>query len=217
MAFDYPVNLDLAGRRCLLAGSGPLALERLDGLRRSDADVIVVTPRPSEDLRAAAEDDDRVELAARDVTAADLDGVFLAIVTREDAHDVATLFAAAEAGGVLFAALDDVQHCHFGAMSQVALGDLRVTISSAGRAPALAKRLRRRFEDQLPPELGELTDAIDAVKRAHGPRQVDFPTWAAQWEEAMADLDGLVELLRDGRRDEVERRIAAAIATPAEG
>lgn len=214
MAFDYPVNLDLAGRRCVLAGSGPLAEERLGGLRRSRARVLLVTPTPSDALREAAASDDGVELAERELVAEDLDGAFLAIVTREDDHDVPALFAAAEQRGVLFAALDDVAHCHFGAMSQVSRGDLRVTISSAGRAPALAKRLRIALDEQLPAALGELVEVIDEAKREHGPRDVDFATWAARWEEAMADLDGLLASLDAGDRDAVRARILAAISTP---
>ena len=210
MAFDYPVNLDLGGRRCVLAGSGPLAQERLEGLLASRAEVTLVTPAPSDELRAAAAAHD-VALHERELVEADLDDAFLAILTREDDHDVAALYAAAEARGVLFAALDDVPHCMFGAMSQLRRGDLRVTISSAGRAPALAKRLRQRLEDELEEELAELVEVVDEAKRRHGPRSVPFDVWAGRWACAMQDLDGLLGLLADGRREEALERIAVVL------
>lgn len=213
MAFDYPVTLDLEGRPCLLAGSGPLAVERLTGLLRSRAQVTVVTPTPSAALVAQCEAFD-VPLLQRPVTPDDLDGAFLAIVTREDDADVPVLYAAARVRGVLFAALDDVAHCDFGAMSQIRRGSLTVTISSAGRAPALAKRLRRHLEQTLTHELAELVEVIDEAKRAHGPRQVPFDQWAAQWEVALDDLEGHLQRLRDGDRAAVLTHIRAAIATP---
>lgn len=211
MAFDYPVTLDLEGRPCVLAGGGPLATERLSGLLRSRADVVVVTPDPTAGLAAQCEAFD-VPLLRRLLVPDDLEGATLAIVTREDDADVPRLYAAARTHGVLFAALDDVAHCDFGAMSQIRRGSLTVTISSGGRAPALAKRLRQHLEETLTVELAELVEVVDEVKAAHGPRTVPFAEWAGRWEVAMADLEGLLGLLRDGRRDEVRDRILAAVS-----
>ncbi len=211
MAFDYPVTLDLEGRCCVLAGGGPLAVERLTGLLRSRADVVVVTPSPSPGLIAACAAFD-VPLLRRLLTPEDLDDATLAIVTREDEADVPRLYAAARERGVLFAALDDVPHCDFGAMSQIRRGSLLVTISSGGRAPALAKRLRKHLEETLTHDLGELVEVIDEVKQEHGPRTVPFDAWAARWEVALEDFEGLLALLRDGRRDDVHAHILTAIS-----
>lgn len=211
MAFDYPVTLDLEGRLCLLAGNGPLAVERLTGLLRSRAEVVVVTPDPSPALAAQC-DAFGVALLERLLEPDDLEGATLAIVTREDDADVPTLYAAAKQRGVLFAALDDVEHCDFGAMSQIRRGSLTVTISSGGRAPALSKRLRKHLEQTLTPELAELVEVIDEAKAAHGPRTVPFYQWAGQWEDALADLEGLLAQLRAGERDAVREHILAAIS-----
>ncbi len=211
MAFDYPVTLDLEGRSCVLAGGGPLAEERLTGLLRSRADVVVVTPDPSPGLTAMCAAFD-VALVERLLEPDDLDGATLAIVTREDDADVPTLYAAARERGVLFAALDDVAHCDFGAMSQIRRGSLTVTISSGGRAPALAKRLRKHLEQTLTHELAELVEVIDEAKREHGPRDVPFDEWARRWEVALEDLEGLLALLRQGSRSEVRDHVLRAIS-----
>lgn len=213
MAFDYPVTLDLEDRLCLLGGGGPLAIERLTGLLRSRADIVVVTPDPSAGLEAQCAAFD-VPLLRRLMAPEDLEGATLAIVTREDDADVPTLYAAAQEHGVLFAALDDVEHCDFGAMSQVRQGALCITISSGGTAPALSKRLRKHFEQTLGPELGELAEVISDVKAEHGPRDVPFAEWAARWEVAMEDFDGLLAKLRAGERQAVHDHIMAAIRTP---
>ena len=212
MAFDYPVTLDLEGRCCLLAGGGPLAVERLTGLLRSRADVVVVTPDPSPAMAAQC-DAFNVPLLERLLEPDDLDGATLAIVTREDEADVPTLYAAAQEHGVLFAALDDVEHCDFGAMSQIRRGSLTVTISSGGRAPALAKRLRKHLERTLTHDLGQLVEVIDEAKALHGPRDVPFGQWARRWEVALEDFETLLEELRAGRRDEVREHILAAIGS----
>ncbi len=206
MAFDYPVNLDLAGRTCVVFGGGPLALERTEGLLASGATVRLVTPAPEPD-RFPAEAKVRDRLGEP----GDLDGAFLAIATREDDAPVEELWHAANERGVLFAALDDVAHCHFGAASVVRRGNLRVTISTAGRAPALAKRLRRSLERSIDDRHGTLVEVLHAARERLLPRRVPFPVWAAAWEEALVDLDGLLELVGAGATAEAEERVVATV------
>lgn len=214
MSFDYPVNLDLAGRRAVVIGGGPIALERTEGLLAAAALVTVVAPAPVGSLRELVEAG-RIVLHERPAREDDLDGAFLAIHTREDAEDtsteIAVLWGAAVDRGVLFAALDDIPHCMFGAMSTIRRGDLRVTISTAGQAPALSKRLRRELETTIDDAYGGLVDALATARERTLPRNVDFTTWAGRWEEALDDLHGLVDLLRSGQHDEVTDRVAATV------
>lgn len=206
MAFDYPVNLDLAGRRCVVFGSGPLAVDRVQGLLASAAEVEVVTPEPSDELVALGPPVTR-SIGVPD----DLDGAFLAIATREDGAPIGELWEAAIERGVLFAALDDVAHCHFGAASIVRRGDLRVTISTAGKAPALSKRLRQRLDEEIDEAHGELVEVLHRARERLLPREVPFATWAGAWGVALEDLDSLLELVRAGRGDQAVERVVASV------
>lgn len=206
MAFDYPVNLDLTGRRCVVFGDGPLAVDRVTGLLASAADVRVVTASPSEELAALG-----APVTRRRGATADLDGAFLAIATREDDAPVRELWDAAEARGVLFAALDDVDHCHFGAASIVRRGDLRIAISTAGKAPALSKRLRLELEDRIDGAHGELVEVLHRARRRLLPREAPFPVWAAAWGRALEDLEPLLARLRAGEATAVEDDLVAGI------
>jgi siroheme synthase (precorrin-2 oxidase/ferrochelatase) len=96
-------------------------------------------------------------------------------------------------------------------VSQIHRGPLTVTVSSAGTAPALTARLRRRLETELEPELCDLAGAIGRARTAHGPPEVPFDEWTTRWATALADLDGLVALLRKGDSDAVEAHILAAL------
>lgn len=210
--FDYVVSLNLAGRRCLVLGGGPLAADRLAGLLEAGAEVEVYTADPSPAVAGLADDTTTpVTLHPRTYRRGDLEGAFLAIATREDDADVRAAWEEAEAAGVLFAALDDVDHCHFAAPARVRRGDLSVTVSTAGRAPALSKRLRQRLEEQIDGAYGELVEVLHEAREAALPRTVPFDEWAGRWAGALDDLDGLLELLRAGRREAVRRRVLAAL------
>src|SRR5688572_30811717 len=73
---SYPLTLDLAGRRAVVVGGGPVAARRTSGLLAAKADVVVVAPFVCEDLRELI-DAGRVTWRARDYTDGDLEGAWL--------------------------------------------------------------------------------------------------------------------------------------------
>lgn len=203
MPFQYVISLDLDGRLAVVVGGGAVAASRVADLRDSGARVRVVAASPGDDLAALVATDEHVELLPRAYTPGDLDGARIAIATGEDDLDVEAFWAESRATGTLASVLDDLDHCDFAAPSLVRAGSLRIAIATAGRAPALARRLREHLEATLGDAAGELVDALAEARDRAGPREVDFATWAGRWEVALADLDGLLALVRAGRTDEV--------------
>ncbi|MGH9040584.1 MAG: precorrin-2 dehydrogenase/sirohydrochlorin ferrochelatase family protein [Acidimicrobiia bacterium] len=193
MAFGYPVSLELTGRRCVVVGQGPLAEEKVGGLLDAGANVTVIAPTT--------------------YRRGDLAGAFLVIAATGDPALNRAIFAEAEAERVLCNAVDDIDHCHFAAPSILRRGDLKVAISTGGRAPALAKRLRSQLSEQIGPEHGVLTDLLAELRtELITTRQVDFATWADRWSEALdADLTGLI---RDGRVEEAKEIVRRTVAGP---
>lgn len=216
MTFSLTVSLDVDGRRAVVVGGGPEAVDRVEALIHGGAVVTVVTPDPAPALATFAADD-RITLHRRGYEPGDLTGAFVAYVTREDATPVEAAWDEAERERVLLSTLDDIPRCHFATPSVMRRGDLAVTIATMGRAPALAKRLRRHLEQEFGPELGDLVDVLDAARQACLPRSVPFTEWAARWELALADLDSLLAAVRDGRSDQVRTEVERALLTPSTG
>lgn len=190
--FRFPVTLDVTGRRCVVVGGGAIADEKAAALRAAGADVHEVWPNSWR--------------------AEDFDGAFLAIVTGEDDTDPDDALAAAEERGVLLNVMDDIPHCHYAFPAIVRRGDLQVAISTAGKAPALARQLRLRLDDELPEELATLVDAIGAAREALLPRTVPFAEWQRRWRTVLADLDGLLALCADGDPVAARDRIVGGVA-----
>ena len=213
MAFSLTVNLDVTDRRAVVIGGGDEAVDRTQALVAGGARVRVITPHPHPQLVALAADG-RIALSERGYRRGDLAGAFLAYVTREDPTPVDDTWAEASEHRVLLSTLDDVPHCHFSTPSMVRRGELSMAIATRGRAPALAKRLRRDLEATYGPELGELVDVLDDAKRACLPRTVPFAEWAARWAIALADLQGLLADVAAGRDGQVRDRVIAALTTP---
>ena len=75
---------DVANRRCLVVGAGPVAARKIDALVRADAPVRVVAPEAVDSVHEHAEAG-RIEYQARDFREEDLEGVFLVVVASNDA------------------------------------------------------------------------------------------------------------------------------------
>jgi precorrin-2 dehydrogenase/sirohydrochlorin ferrochelatase len=212
MPFRYPVALELSGRRCVVTGGGPGAEAKARALLEAEADVVVIAPAVTDGLGDLVR---RLELThvPRSYERGDLAGAFLVIAADDDRAVRAEVFAEAEAERVLCNAIDDVEHCHFAVPSIVRRGELLVAISTGGRAPALAKRLRRRLTAELGWEWEALVDVLGEVRAETLPRRtVDFATWADRWRAVLDREEELLELLAEGRIEEVRARVRAELS-----
>jgi len=102
--------------------------------------------------------------------------------------------------------MDDVANCDFAAPAIVRRGDLAIAISTGGRSPALARRLRELLGDRFGPEWAEILDVLRAVRDETGPRLPDLAERAERWQRAL-DLDEAEELIRSGRSEELRSRL----------
>ena len=211
MPFRYPVALELAGRRCVVTGGSRQAEEKARALVEAEADVVVIAPRVSDGLGDLVRRGEITHIARR-YRPGDLAGALLVIAADSDRALRAEVFAEAEAERVLCNAVDDVEHCHFAVPSIVRRGELLLAISTGGRAPAVAKRLRRRLTEQFGWQWEALVDVLGEIRAETLPtRTVDFTTWAARWRSVLDQEEELLELLDEGRIEDVRARVYRAL------
>jgi len=147
----FPIFVKLRGRLVVVIGGGEIAAGKIDGLLRAGAKVRVVAPEVNaafiEPIRSG-----KVEWVAREFQAPDLAGATFVIAATSAPAVNAAVFREAEARGILCNAVDDIENCHFYYGSVVQRGDLQIAISTNGKSPALAQRLRHELEQQFGPE-----------------------------------------------------------------
>ena len=198
----YPVFLSFAERLVVVVGGGEIAERKVAGLLPCGARVRVIAPELTPGLARLAEGGE-IEHRARDFLPGDLEGAVLALAEPGDASRDEAFFAEAEERRIFANVEDDLDHCSFIAPSIVRRGDLVIAISTSGRAPALAVRLRQRLERELGPEYAAL---LEFAGRLRGPlaRAVpEFEERRRRWYE-LVDSEVLV-LLRGGRTAEACR------------
>jgi uroporphyrin-III C-methyltransferase/precorrin-2 dehydrogenase/sirohydrochlorin ferrochelatase len=134
----YPLALDLAGRRVLVVGGGPVAARRSHDLVTAGAVVIVVAPAICEDLRDIL---GAIDWRQRDYADGDVAGCWLAVACADDPRVNAAVVTAAEEARIWAVRADDAElsPAHTPAVTRAA----GVTVAvSAGGDPRTATALR---------------------------------------------------------------------------
>jgi siroheme synthase-like protein len=204
----YPVNLVVAGRRCVVVGGGRIAARKVDGLLAADAEVHVVAPRLGDQM-CTRRDEGRITVEERAFRPDDLDGAWLATAATDDHGVNSAVYEAGDERGVWVNSADDPDNCSFTLMSVIRRGDLVVTVGTGGRSPALATWLKERITAELGPEYETLvqllSDARDAMQ-ADGRSTED-----ADWKRALDS--GMLDLIRAGRVDDAKELLRSCLSS----
>src|SRR5271163_4189334 len=148
-----PIFLKLTGRRGLLVGAGNVALEKIGSLLKTGLQVRVIAPEAKPEVqRLAAEG--KVEWLQRSFESSDLDGNVIVITATDSPVVNAAVYQGCVERSIICNSVDDIPNCDFYFGSVVSRGDLQIAISTAGESPAVAQRLRREIDEQLPKDLG---------------------------------------------------------------
>lgn len=160
----FPLFLKLEGKRCLVVGAGLIGLEKVDSLLRCGASIRVIAPEAVPRLQQLSAKGEIAWLARR-YEPEDAAGCDLIIAATNDRQVNQAVYAEASRRSILCNTADDPPLCDFFFASVVQRGDLQIAISTAGKSPALAQRLRREIDAQLPADLGAWLDDLGELRR----------------------------------------------------
>lgn len=201
MEFGYPVILDLRDQPCVVIGGGAMAEEKILSLLEAGARVTVIAPELTDAL-ANLTWKQRFVWVNRGYASGDLRGAYLAIAADMDRSRNAQIAGEAERERVLLNCLDDPPHCRFIFPSIHRQGDLVIALSTTGKCPALAVRIRQKLAAEYGPEYGEFLRMVGAMRDRIASLVPDFGTRRELWYR-LVDSRAL-GLLKAGRRGEAE-------------
>lgn len=164
----YPVTLDLRGRACLVVGGGAVAARKVEGLLADGAAVTVVAP----DLCPALADrvaQGRLRHEARPYAPGEAGGAWWLVFACTDDRGVnRQVRLDGEAAGRWVNVADDPELCAFHLPARLARGSLQVAVSTDGRAPFAARRLRDALTDPAWADWIDAAEDLRARVRADG-------------------------------------------------
>lgn len=159
----FPILVKLKKRKCVVVGAGKIAAAKAAGLISQGACVHVIGPRAGDWIRAQARAG-KLIWRRRKFADSDVKGAFLVVAATNANSTNEAVFRACHAEGVLCNVVDDPRRCDFFYPAIVRRGPLQIAISTSGRSPALARRLRMELERQFGPEYGAWVKHVGTMR-----------------------------------------------------
>ena len=204
----YPIFVDLKDQGVLVVGGGEVAERKIKNLLIHDCRVYIASPRLTDYLKELVAHNEIQHINPESLDEF-LDKVFMIIAATDDSALNSRIASKAKARGILVNSVDQPRDCSFIMPSIVKAGDLQIAISTAGKSPALAKKIRGELERTFGPEYASFIELLGLLRReliSEGKpssankiifqRLVDSP---------------LLELIKEGNREAVRNTLASIL------
>jgi precorrin-2 dehydrogenase/sirohydrochlorin ferrochelatase len=204
----YPICLDLEARACVVVGGGRVAERKVLGLLSCQAQVSVISPELTEELQLQHASGN-IEWIDREYRQGDLAQAFLVIAATDDEETQKQVYVEADTNNLLLNVADVPKRCNFILPASAKQGDLTISVSTAGKSPALARKIRMELEKRYGPEYRVLVDILGAIRPqvlASGLPQIEN-------EQLFKQLlhDDMEEWIKNKNWDSIENHLRAVL------
>jgi len=162
----YPVFLKTSNLHVLIVGGGNVAEEKLTFLTKSspDAKVTMVSPMYREDTISLAKKFN-VTMVNDTYKEAYLKGKHIVIATTDVPEVNVEVYNHCRALDKLVNVADNPPYCDFYMGGIVTKGNVKIAISTNGKSPTTAKRLRQFFEDVIPEDITKMVQNLNDYRK----------------------------------------------------
>lgn len=163
MAKYYPIMLDICEKDCIVVGGGKVAARKVLSLLDAHANVIVISPNIIEDLQKLYKEK-KIHWINRAYEEGDLKEAYLVYVATDDPKVNGRCLQEARKEEVLINIVDKPAMCDFIVPASVKRGDLHLTISTSGKSPMLARKIREDLEGLFGEEYAVFLQALGKIR-----------------------------------------------------
>lgn len=161
----YPIFLKVNILDVLIIGGGDVALEKLRFLLKSspNAKVVLVTKTVHKDILELANSHD-VSIIIDNYNPSYLNEQHLVIVATDNKEINKLVYKDSKDRHLLVNVADNPKLCDFYLGGIVTKGEVKIAVSTNGKSPTLAKRLRQHFEKTIPDEINNLARSLNVYR-----------------------------------------------------
>jgi siroheme synthase-like protein len=163
----FPIFLKLEKLKVLVVGGGNVALEKVNALLSNspETEITLVAPEILAEIRKIAEEYPAVKLKERSFFPGDLYSADLVIAATSDRELNKLVQQEAKKRQILVNVADTPELCDFYLGSIVNKGDLKIAVSTNGKSPTLAKRVKEILNDAIPGETQEVLNNLEVIRK----------------------------------------------------
>lgn len=162
----FPIFLKLNQLRLLIVGGGYVGMEKLQAVisNAPSAVITLVASKISDEIKELSKEYSTITLVEKPYHISDFDNVDIAIAAINDPIVSRQVAMDAKAKGILVNAADKPDLCDFYLGSVVQKGNLKIAISTNGKSPTIAKRLKEVLNETLPDEIDTLLNNMQNIR-----------------------------------------------------
>ena len=163
----FPVFLKLENFHVLIIGGGKVALEKITAILNNSplTEITLVATHISDEIKQLKGDNGNITLHERSFKEDDLSGIELVIVAVNNKQTSIEIKVLAQERGLLTNVADTPEQCDFYLGSIVQKGQIKIAISTNGKSPTLAKRIRETFEESFPENINESVESLTELRK----------------------------------------------------
>jgi siroheme synthase-like protein len=163
----FPVFLKLENFRVLIVGGGKVGLEKVTAIINNSpqARIILVATSVSDDIRSLSLKHDNLKIQERAFSESDLNEIDLVISAVNNKEVSLKIKNLAKQKSIITNVADTPEQCDFYLGSIVQKGQVKIAISTNGKSPTIAKRIREALEESFPYEINESLDNLTNVRK----------------------------------------------------
>ncbi|KUG04700.1 siroheme synthase / precorrin-2 oxidase [hydrocarbon metagenome] len=200
----YPVYIDLTDKKCLVIGGGKVAERKICHLLDYGCSIMAVSPQAEKNIEQWA-DQELIEWYQREFQAQDIAGCFMVFVATDDYQINEKVSRMCRERGVMVNAVDDPPNCDFYVPSIVRRSSLALAISTGGKSPAFARRLRSELEEIITPAYGEFVDIMGEQRELIKDKVKDIEIRKKIFEELV--YSDILDLLKAGEKEKAKEKV----------
>jgi len=206
----YPISLKLQDRPCLVVGGGIVAERKVLSLLTAQAKILVVSPKLTVRLKTLVEKG-AIKHLSRGYCSEDLKGVDLVICATNDEELNHRVAFDCKKERLLINVVDNPELSTFFLPAVLRRGDLSIAVSTKGKSPLLARKIKEELATHYGPEFAELVDLLGEA-RIELMKGCPAQQKRKKILEEMLDLD-LLDIIKRGEQRRLKEWIARCISS----
>ncbi len=200
----FPVCLNINNKRCIVVGGGSVAARKAKSLLACGAKVTVISPDLTDQLTELFAHK-KIEWLSREYRKVDIADAFLVIAATDDPQVQKQVFSEAEENNILVNVADVPEKCNFILPATVRRSDFTLSVSTGGKSPALARKIRKQLDEQFGMEYAAAIDLLGALRPLVLAKGLTHQENKSIFEDLLDD--NIVEWVKKGSWDEIKKHI----------
>lgn len=162
----FPIFLKLEQLSILIVGGGNVGFEKLTAVLNNSplTKIKLVATSINDSIKALAAEYPTIQLAERPFECTDVDGADIVIIGINDKSKSAEISQVAKGKNKLVNVADTPELCDFYLSSVVQKGNVKIAISTNGKSPTVAKRLKEVLNEAIPAEINNVADNLSIIR-----------------------------------------------------